>query len=99
MSLGARKCLVVSLLIGILVISNILLIAQWLSDHGVVALAHRIRSEYVTGTTLTLIVVLLLLLVNPKTGTSRWLRRCPVCDHHLISRGSYCSECGSKVAS
>jgi len=46
----------------------------------------------------TIIVVLLILLVNQKGGVRGLARRCPVCDHMLLSRGRYCGECGSKVA-
>ncbi|MFC1677511.1 hypothetical protein ACFL3G_10680, partial [Planctomycetota bacterium] len=55
--------------------------------------------EFLTGTTIAIAVILLVLLVSPKNGskTFGFVRRCPVCDHRLISRGSYCSECGSKV--
>ena len=47
-----------------------------------------------------MIVALLILLVSPKSDGGRavgFLRRCPVCDQRRISKGSYCSECGSKV--
>jgi hypothetical protein len=46
---------------------------------------------------ITIITVLLILLISPKAGAKGFVRRCPVCDHVLMSRGSYCSECGSKV--
>ncbi len=57
--------------------------------------ARGIRAEYLTGTAVTIIVVLLILLVNPRGGVLA--RRCPVCDHVLMARGKYCGECGSKV--
>lgn len=58
--------------------------------------ARGIRAEYLTGTAVTVIVVLLVLLVSPKAGAL--VRKCPVCDHVLVSRGKYCGECGSKVS-
>ena len=54
---------------------------------------------YLTGTAVTIIAVLLLLLVSPRAKAAGWVRRCPVCDKVLVSRGAYCHECGSKVAS
>ncbi|RPJ25646.1 MAG: hypothetical protein EHM35_15395 [Planctomycetaceae bacterium] len=57
--------------------------------------ARYVRAEYLTGTAVTIIVVLLVLLVSPKAGAL--VRRCPVCDHVLMGRGKYCGECGSKV--
>jgi len=59
--------------------------------------AKNIRTEYLTGTAITIIVVLLILLVSPKTKTGGLVRRCPVCDKILVTRGDYCSECGSKI--
>jgi len=84
-------------LIGsILLLGNIVLVASWLAEHGVVDWARGIRAEYLTGTAITIIVVLLILLVSPRAGAL--VRRCPVCDHLLLSRGKYCGECGGKVA-
>ena len=59
--------------------------------------ARYIHKEYLTGTAITIIVVLLILLVAPRGGAGRAFRRCPVCDHTLLGRGQYCSDCGSKV--
>jgi hypothetical protein len=99
MSLGKRKLMVLLLLGLVFLASNILLVANWLADNGVVDWATHVRSEYLTGTAIAIIVVLLILLVGPRTATSKWVRRCPVCDHMLLSRGNYCSDCGSKVTS
>jgi hypothetical protein len=96
MSLAIRKAIVLGLIGSILLLGNILLVANWLTEHGVVDWARGIRAEYVTGPAVTIIVVLLILLVSPRAGVL--VRRCPVCDHVLLSRGKYCGECGSKVA-
>ena len=96
MSLTIRKVVVLGLIGSILLLGNILFVANWLVEHGVVDWARGVRAEYLTGTAVTIIVVLLVLLVSPKAGTL--IRRCPVCDHVLLSRGNYCSECGSKAA-
>jgi hypothetical protein len=98
MSLTIRKIMVLGLIGSILLLGNVLLVANWLAEHGVVDWARGIRSEYFTGTAITIIVVLLILLVSPAAKTGRLIRRCPVCDHVLVSRGSYCSECGSKAS-
>ena len=76
---------------------HILFVANWLAEKGVVDWARDIRSEYLTGTAVTIIVVLLIMLVSPKVGTGWLTGRGPVCDHVLVGRGSYCSECGSRV--
>jgi len=36
------------------------------------------------------------MLVSPKH--SALVRRCPVCDHVLMGRARYCSECGSRAS-
>ena len=98
MSLTIRKVIVLGLFGSILLLGNILLVANWLAERGVVDWARHLRAEYVTGTAVTIIVVLLTLLVGPRAGARGLARRCPVCDHVLLSRGSYCSECGSKAS-
>ena len=97
MSLTIRKIFVLGLIGSILLLGNILMVANWLAERGVVDWAHHIRAEYLTGTAVTIIVVLLILLVSPGASGKSLVRRCPVCDHVLVGRGGYCSECGSKV--
>ncbi|MHC4557237.1 MAG: hypothetical protein ACYTFW_08720 [Planctomycetota bacterium] len=85
-------------LIGpVLLIGNILFVANWLLDKGFVDWARNIRAEYLTGTAITIIAVLLILLVSPRAKAGVLVRRCPVCDHVLVGRGSYCVKCGSKA--
>jgi len=98
MSLIIRKIIVLGLIGSVLLIGNILFMANWLSEKGVVDWARNVRTEYLTGTAVTIIAVLLILLVSPRTRTRGLVRRCPVCDHVLLTRGSYCSECGGKTA-
>ena len=98
MSLTIRKIMVLGLIGAILLLGNILLVAGWLAERGVVDWARDVRAEYLTGTAVTIIAILLILLVTPKTGAKGLVHRCPVCDHVLVGRGSYCPECGSKVA-
>jgi hypothetical protein len=97
MSLTIRKTIVLGLIGVILLLSNILFVANWLAERGVIDWARNLRTEYLTGTAITIVAVLLILLVNPRR-TGSLVRRCPVCDHVLLARGSYCSECGSKAS-
>lgn len=97
MSLKSRKLVVVSLIAGVFLTGNILVIAQWLADKRIPEAANWIRSEFLTGTALAVILTLLILLVSPSRSRGAFSRRCPVCDHRLASWGSYCAECGSKV--
>jgi hypothetical protein len=96
MTLTIRKIIVLGLIGTVLLAGNILFVANWLAAKGVVDWAKNIRTEYLTGTAITIIVVLLILLASPKRAGSL-IRRCPVCDHVLLTRGSYCSDCGSKA--
>ncbi len=95
MVLRTRKLVVVGVIAAVLVLTNALVIATWLRDSGVISWARSIRSEYLTGTALTIIVILLFLLGSP--ACVALIRRCKVCDHFLIRPGKYCSACGSRV--
>ena len=98
MSLGIRKIIVLSLIGLIFLAGNILVIANWLAEKGVEQKANWLREEFLTGTAIAVIISLLILLTGQKQSRAfGFIRRCPVCDHRMISRGSYCSECGSKV--
>ena len=99
LSLGIRKLLVIGLIGGIFLLGNIWLVVNWLEEKGVIDWAGTVRKEYLTGTAITIIIALLVLLVGPRGREARLLRRCSVCDHVLLRRGKYCSDCGSKVAS
>ncbi len=101
MSLGIRKIIVISLIGLILLAGNILLVANWLAEKGVAEKANWVRENFLTGTAITIILVLLILLVSPRNSSSKvfdFVRRCPVCDHRLINRANYCGDCGSKVS-
>lgn len=97
MSLGMRKLVVLGIVVAVSLLANVWLVASWLEDHGVVDCARHLRSEYLTGTAITVVIVLLILLARPSTEQPRWYRRCPVCDRVLVGHGKYCGECGSRV--
>ena len=101
MTLGIRKIIVISLIGLVFLAGNILIVANWLAEKGVEEKANWVRHEFLTGTAIAVIIALLILLVNPRSGGSKTLgliRRCPVCDHRLIGHPNYCGDCGSKVA-
>jgi len=70
MSLGIRKIIVISLIGLILLAGNILLVANWLAEKGVAEKASWVRENFLTGTAVTVIIALLILLVSP--GKSRF---------------------------
>ena len=99
MTLTSRKIIIILLIGAIFLLGNILIVANWIAETGVAEKANWVRHEFLTGTTIAITVILLVLLVSPKGSnkTFGFVRRCPVCDHRLLGKGSYCSECGSKV--
>ena len=97
MTLGIRKLIVLALAASLFLVANLVILANWLQEKGVIDWAKYVHKEYLTGTAITIIVVLLILLVAPRGDGRRLIRRCPVCDHTLVGRGQYCSDCGSKV--
>jgi len=99
MSLTVRKIVVLGLIGTIFLMANILVVANWISDTGIAEKAGWLRKEFLTGTAIAVILVLLILLVNPKASGRAvgFTRRCPVCDKRLIGNVNYCNECGSKV--
>jgi len=101
MTLNLRKLILLILIGSIFLMANVVVVANWLAEKRVPELAQTVRENYLTGTAITIIVALLILLVSPKKAGGNkavgLVRRCPVCDHVLLSRGSYCSECGSKI--
>jgi len=100
MTLGIRKLIVIVLVVSIFLLANVFFVVNWLDKHGVVDWARYIRSEYITGTAITIILTLLILLVRPGNDSGSRLgplKRCPVCDHRLNGKVNYCGECGSKI--
>ena len=102
MTLGLRKIILLGLIGGVFLMANVVVVANWLADSGVSQFAQTIKNNYLTGTAVTIIIALLILLVGPKqTSGSKimsFVRSCPVCDHRLIGRANYCGDCGSKVS-
>jgi len=97
MTLGIRKLIVLVLAAALFLVANLVLVANWLQEKGVIDWARYVHKEYVTGTAITIIVVLLVLLAAPRGEGRTFLRRCRVCEHTVIGRGNYCAECGSKL--
>ena len=93
MTLNLRKLIVLLLVAAIFVLANAVLLVDWLGEKGVLDLAREIRREYLTGTAITITVVLLILLV--RAGAAG--RRCSVCDRNVPGGARYCSDCGSRV--
>lgn len=94
-----RKLIVIALVIGILFVAGLPVITECLCRVGVIPVARAIHAEYLTGTALTVIVAILILL------PARWRVRivpreyeCPVCEASVRPGARYCPACGSRVA-
>lgn len=96
MPLFIRKLLIVALVAAVFLIANALAIAYWLSESGAVEFAAFIRREFLTGTAITILLALLLLLTRQPCASGRPHRTCGVCDGQLAG-GAYCPHCGSKT--
>ena len=100
MSLRIRKIIVISLIGLTLLAGNILLVANWLAEQGIEQKAQWLRQEFLTGTTIAITIILLILLVSPKNSKSKvfsFSKSCPVCDKRLFGNPQYCGDCGSKI--
>ena len=97
MTLGIRKLIVLVLVVALFLVANLIFVANWLQEKGLIDWAKYVHKEYLTGTAITIIGVLLILLVAPRSEGRRLIRRCPVCDRAAIGRGGYCAQCGSKL--
>jgi formate-dependent nitrite reductase membrane component NrfD len=100
MTLGMRKIIVTGVVAAILILANFFVLARWLDDIGPIPWAQTVRERYITGTAITIIVVLLVLIV-PQTRVfivrSAPQSRCRVCDSVLDRPGRYCPTCGSRT--
>ena len=97
MTLGIRKLIVLVLAAALFLVANLIFVTNWLAEKDAIDWARYIHREYLTGTAITIIVVLLILLVSPRGEGHRSMRRCQVCDHAVIGKASYCAQCGSKM--
>jgi len=97
MTLGIRKIIVLVLVGALFLVANLIFVTNWLAEKGVIDWAKYVHKEYLTGTAISIIVVLLILLVAPRGQGRRLIQRCPVCDHTLLGGAKYCNDCGSKV--
>ena len=98
MTLRIRKLIVLVLVAALFLVANLMFVASWLQEKGVIDWAKYVHKEFLTGTAITIIVVLLILLVGPRAAGRGLVRRCQVCDHAVLGRGGYCSDCGSKLS-
>jgi len=64
MTLGLRKVILLILIGSVFLMANVVIVANWLSDKGVSEFAQTIKSNYLTGTAITII--------HNKSNYTRW---------------------------
>ncbi len=100
MTLRTRKIIVAGVVAAILFLANFVVLARWLDDIGMIPWAQTVRDRYITGTAITIVAVLLVLIV-PQSRIFIIGReaqgRCRVCDGVLDRLGQYCPTCGSRL--
>ncbi len=96
MTLAGRKRLVAGCVLLLIGFANLGMFVNWLESLGIIAWAQHVRDQYLTGTAITVVAVLLVLLPSGAV-VAVCAQRCRVCDAVLLRRGKYCNECGSRV--
>ena len=96
MSIAARKRCTVGVLGLLICLANVNVFVNWLVEIGLISWARTVCDQYLTGTAVTVIVCLLVLLPSG-TVIAVCIQRCRVCEALLLRRGKYCSECGSRI--
>ena len=100
MTITMRRLIVIVPVATILLLANFMGLSQGLANTGVIEWARSINAKYITGTAITVIAALLILM--PATARSvptpfMSRSRCPVCNEKLRRGGRYCAACGSRV--
>ncbi|MBK8269920.1 MAG: hypothetical protein IPK83_17150 [Planctomycetes bacterium] len=98
MTPGLKKIVLLAILAVVVFLANARSVVEWLDQAGVIVWAQHVRSEYVTGTAITVILAMLFLLGGPPiiARCARIFRRCPVCGQKSLSEGRYCGACGRR---
>jgi len=97
LSLKLRKTVVLLLVGAVFLLANLIVITGWLHQAGVIGWAQGFCEEFLTGTAITILVALLILIVGPGHSRNTGGSNCPVCDRSQ-SGGRYCKHCGSTRA-
>ena len=94
----SRKLWVIVIVAVILIIAGLPAITATLNRLGVIPFAIAIRAEYFTGTSITVIIALLVLLPSAyRVSLSIRSARCLVCGELIRYGGRYCPTCGSWI--
>ena len=99
MTLRAKKLVLIGTVAIVVLLANCVYIAPWLDRLGVVGWAQRVEVTFLTGTAITILLALLILI--PPDWAFRRPRqrivRCWVCHHPVDAHARYCGRCGSRL--
>lgn len=96
-----RKLVLIATISLILAVAGLPGIAAALTELGLVGLARNLRAEYLTGTAITVIIALLILLPRHAIVAIRFIATtgtCHVCRRGISRPAKYCPHCGSRTA-
>lgn len=100
MTIKMRRLIVVVPIASILLLANFVALGEWLHRAGVIGWARSIHAEYITGTAITVIAALVVLVPSTSQGQRAAYPpalSCPVCGEGLRPGGRYCPACGSRI--
>ena len=99
MKFRTRKLIVIVAVVAILLLAHIDVVVGWLDALGLIEMAAHVREHFLTGTAITVIVVIVFLLTPARRSMPRCgeIYRCSVCGTPCRDRAGYCSACGSHL--
>ena len=100
MAIKMRRLIVIVPVATILLLANFMALSQGLDSTGVIEWARSFNAKYITGTAITVIAALLILMPSsPRSARAPFISRsrCPVCNEELRPGGRYCAACGSRI--
>ena len=98
MKLTYRIAVVLGVMAAVLLLANTGVICGWLEQAGLIGLAQWLRREYLTGTAITVIVVILWIVAGWRHVTVVGLmKECRVCRQTMEPHSRYCPHCGSRA--
>lgn len=100
MTLKNKKLTMIGTIATLLLLANLWELVAWLDELGLIGWAERLEMKYLSGTAITIILVLLILqpVYPPKEHRRRGpAQRCRVCRRPTHRAARYCAECGSRI--
>ena len=100
MTLKNKKLILMGTIATLLLLANLWDFVGWLDELGLIRWAERLEMKYLTGTAITIILALLIMLpIYPPQPRQRAgpAQRCRVCRRPAHRAAKYCAGCGSRI--